>query len=185
LDDGFSSFRGGFVSGVTATQAIAIAASIAYGIKAYPATFQPACDAYTSDASNPDRTYFNAFITLDGVLSNTPSVSTSFTTSRDYSTNGVWGAYSEAFWKNITNQPTFADPSKGCDNFIRFFNTSVTEGRFAPVPVVGEVHAQDPIFPGGGQWAGVKGVRFATPFLENNYVACASLKGYSGTGPGD
>ncbi|KAG8527127.1 uncharacterized protein KY384_008556 [Bacidia gigantensis] len=71
-----------------------------------------------------------------------------------------------------------------CDNMIRFFNTSITQGRFSPKGVKGDVELVPAkmsgidIFPDGLDLKGVKGARFDTAFIENNYRRCEDLKGY-------
>jgi len=94
--------------------------------------------------------------------------------------------YPLELFKNITNQPTFANAST-CDNMIRWFNTSMSVGEFAPAPVLGRIRAN--AFPYEGtekEWTAVYGVQVATPFIENNYLDCRTMAGYVGTGgPGD
>ena len=89
-------------------------------------------------------------------------------------------------FKNITNQPTFANASS-CDNMIRLFNTTMSIGEHAPVPVRGRVRARAfPFEASEAEWSDVYGVQVATPFVENNYLDCRTMRGYSGTGgPGD
>ena len=71
-----------------------------------------------------------------------------------------------------------------CDNMIRFFNTTITQGQFSPVGVTGNVKlapAKDSGingFPDGLDLKGVKGARFDTAFIENNYKRCEDLRGY-------
>jgi hypothetical protein len=70
---------------------------------------------------------------------------------------------------------------------IRLFNTTMSVDEYSPVPVHGRVRAR--AFPLQGaekEWAGIYGVQVATPFIENNYLDCRMMRGYSGTGgPGD
>ncbi len=88
-------------------------------------------------------------------------------------------------FKNITNQPTFANGST-CDNMIRLFNTSMSTGAYEPKVVRGKVRAIAGPFQGENLWKDVYGVQIATPFIENNYLDCSTMKGYQGTGgPGD
>jgi hypothetical protein len=88
-------------------------------------------------------------------------------------------------FKNITNQPLFGDGLPLCDNYITLFNTSVTEGRYAPVPVRGVVSARPPFYPAETTFEGAYGYRMANAFIERNGVPCEELKGYYGTGAGD
>lgn len=94
--------------------------------------------------------------------------------------------YPLELYKNITNQPTFANASS-CDNMIRLFNTTMTAGTHAPVYVSGRIRARAfPFQETEKEWTNVYGVQVATPFIENNYLECRSMRGYSGTGgPGD
>lgn len=94
--------------------------------------------------------------------------------------------YPLELFKNITNQPTFANATT-CDNMIRLFNTSMSIGEHAPAPVRGRIRANAFPFPGEEKkWADVYGVQIATPFIENNYLDCRTMKGYDGTGgPGE
>lgn len=84
-------------------------------------------------------------------------------------------------FKNMTNQPTFANGS-ACDNMVRLFDTSMSRGGHEPVFVRGRVRANLAPLEGGEEWAGVYGVQVATPFIENNYLDCRSMQGYTGLG---
>lgn len=89
--------------------------------------------------------------------------------------------YPLELFKNITNQPTFANASS-CDNMIRWFNTTMSAGAAV---VQGRVRARNAFPYVGGEekaWDGVWGVQVATPFIENNYLSCESMRGYRGTG---
>lgn len=122
--------------------------------------------------------------------------SSSFSSDSD---SGSSSPYPLDFFKNITNQPTFASIGGTCDNMIRFFDTSMSKGKFAPVSVMGRVKAVN-TFPfveegelnsgsnaatsQGGEkeweWTKVYGVQVATPFIENNYLDCETMRGYDG-----
>lgn len=81
-------------------------------------------------------------------------------------------------WKEVTSFPTFGTTSRltgQCDNFIRFFNTSLTAGRYAPRPVTGTVSVTKPFYIEERVFEGVEGLEVDNPFLERNYVQCASL----------
>jgi len=56
----------------------------------------------------------------------------------------------------------------------------LSQGQFEPVPVVGKVTANLPPFNQEQSLDGVFGVEITTPFIENNFLDCQSLKGYSG-----
>lgn len=88
-------------------------------------------------------------------------------------------------FKNVTNQPLFGDGLPLCDHYITLFNTSVTQGQYAPVPVEGTVGVRPPFYPAEEKFEGVYGYRMANAFIEENGVPCEKLRGYSGTGAGD
>jgi hypothetical protein len=160
---------------ISATNDVAIQGAQAYGTEVFPSSFDPQCDAYKS--SGPKGlgvTSFNA-----NSSSPAASLSTLFT-----SVGAKLCPYPINFFKNYTNQPIFVN-SSSCDNQIRLWNTTDTTGKFAPQPVQGMVRTNLPPFSGPKEWAGVFGVRVATPFIENNYLSCPTLQGYHGTGSGD
>jgi hypothetical protein len=175
LGDGYSSFRWAPAQLISATNDIALEGSRAYGTIVSPAEYEPLCDAYRSLANG--ATYFKGsslasseFIEVEMARLPNPTLS----------------PYPLELFKNITNQPTFANATS-CDNMIRLFNTTMSVGEYAPVPVRGRVRAIAFPFQGGEkEWTDVYGVQVATPFIENNYLDCRTMKGYSGTGgPGD
>lgn len=86
---------------------------------------------------------------------------------------------------NITNQPSFGNGAPVCDNYITLFNSSVTQGQYAPVPVTGTVKVVPPYYATTATFTNVFGYRMDNAFIERNNVPCENLKGYSGTGPGD
>lgn len=89
-------------------------------------------------------------------------------------------------YKNITNQPLFGSGAEPvCDHFIQLFNTSVSAGQYAPVPIRGTVSVLPPFFPEATTFENVYGLKMDSSFVEYNIVDCASLGGYSGTGSGD
>ncbi|KAF2802523.1 uncharacterized protein BDZ99DRAFT_551387 [Mytilinidion resinicola] len=173
LGDGFTSFRWASELLMTASNAVAISGTVAYGTLVHPATFEPTCDAY---APAPERegagaTTFGAASVLPGAA----GIKSLFKPLGD----GTESPYSEAFWRNVTNQPSFAN-GLTCDEMVRYFNTSVSTGENAPVPVRGRVEAKLQTFKGGKVWKGVYGIRLDTSFVENNYLSCESLRGYGG-----
>lgn len=85
---------------------------------------------------------------------------------------------------NVTNQPTFGSNLPVCDHYITLYNSSVTQGQFAPVPVKGTIKVVPPYYPVEATLT-AQGYRMDNGFIETNYVPCESLKGYSGTGAGD
>ena len=143
-----------------------------------PAGFDPLCDAYRRLPNG--ASYFKgaavdkskSFMELE--FSRLSSRSSS-----------VESPYSVAAFKNMTNQPTFANGNT-CDNMIRLFNDTMSTGSRSPVPVKGRVRANLAPLQGEENWTGVYGFQVATPFIENNYLDCRTMQGYKGTGgPGD
>lgn len=66
-----------------------------------------------------------------------------------------------------------------CDNFIRLFNTSVSEDL---VDVQGTVTETDLIKPGkSNTFQNVWAIQGAQAFVEKNFQDCDSLQGYSGS----
>lgn len=89
-------------------------------------------------------------------------------------------------FKNITNQPSFGNGLPVCDNYITLYNSSITNGAFAPVPVQGNLTVSgQPFYSSATTFSNVWGYKLAQAFIEHNSVPCSSLKGYSGTGSGD
>ncbi|KAL2146547.1 hypothetical protein VTI28DRAFT_3438 [Corynascus sepedonium] len=173
--DGYSSFRWAPAQLISATNDIALEGSRAYGTLVSPAKYEPLCDAYRHMANG--HTYFRGasvnspdFVELE--MARIPRTTLS--------------PYPLELFKNITNQPTFANATS-CDNMIRLFNTTMSVGDHAPVYVSGRVKARAYPFEGAEEeWTDIYGVQVATPFIENNYLECRSMRGYSGTGgPGD
>ena len=85
---------------------------------------------------------------------------------------------------NVTNQPTFKD-GLSCDNQLDLFNSTLSTGKNAPVGIRGEVMIKAPYIPSTTTFRDLHGIKVDIAFIENNVVPCSSLKGYSGTGPGD
>jgi len=171
LGDGYSSFRWAPSQLITASHEIAVQGSRDYGTFVSPAEWDPPCDAYRALPSG--ATYFKG-----KSLSSGEFVEVEMSRVKDLSLS----PYPLELFKNITNQPTFANAST-CDNMIRWFNTSMSVGEFAPAPVLGRIRAN--AFPYEGtekEWTDVYGVQIATPFIENNYLDCRTMRGYAGTG---
>ncbi|KAH6626487.1 hypothetical protein B0J18DRAFT_365003 [Chaetomium sp. MPI-SDFR-AT-0129] len=170
LGDGYSSFRWAPAQLITSTNNIAVEGSRAYGTVVSPAEYEPMCDAYQQLPNG--NTYFKAtsldsrdFIELE--FARTPHSSRH--------------RYPLELYRNITNQPTFANASS-CDNMIRFFNTSMSTGEHAPVAVRGKATGRAfPFNETTHKWADVHGIQVATPFIENNYLDCQTMKGYPGS----
>ncbi|KAI2623073.1 hypothetical protein GGR54DRAFT_35555 [Hypoxylon sp. NC1633] len=158
LGDGHTSFRWAGTSMISSDNPGAISGAESYGMTVHPASFNPACDAYKA-LPGGGATY------AQGVSTN--GTRGRFVIIEARPAQQPHGAVPHPldFLKNITNQPVFADP-RTCDYYQRLFNTSLTTGATAPVPVVGSVSANLEPLPGVRSWDGVYGWRVATPFLE-------------------
>lgn len=87
-------------------------------------------------------------------------------------------------FKNLTNQPI--GNGVVCDQFVSFWNTSITQGQYAPVSVQGNVTVAKPLYPPGNQtFSGVWGYKADLAFLERNGQSCGKYANYQGTGSGD
>lgn len=165
LGDGSTSFVWEPDTFVSAGAELAIDGVGIYGEVAYPAIFDPPCDAYMG---------------FDG------GFSVNATNSSDAFFQSVWWEPSEEFnydemirfFNNVTNQPSFGNGSS-CDNQIRLFSTNNT-GIWAPNPVLGDILLQTPLLPDVIMCVGVTAIQIATPFIENDEVACSSMKDYGG-----
>lgn len=165
LGDGSTSFVWEPETFVSAGAELAIGGISLYGEVAYPAIFNPPCDTYVAF---PGGYYVNA------------------TNSSDAFFQSVWWEpwvefnYEEIirFFNNVTNQPSFGNGST-CDNQIRLFSTNNT-GIWAPNPVLGDLLLQTPLLPEAIMGIGLTAIQIATPFIENDEVPCAMMKGYGG-----
>ncbi|KAF2472441.1 uncharacterized protein BDR25DRAFT_302628 [Lindgomyces ingoldianus] len=172
LNDNYTSFKWAPSLLMTSGHDIALKGAMDYGTITFPATFEPGCDAYRSvpNSKRPETTYFSARSLEPGAA----SLSTLFSSTKDE-------IFPLEFFKNFTNQPTFAD-GKTCDNMIRLFNTSVSTAPNAIQPVKGTVRAHLAPFTSEQEWTNVYGLRLDSAFIENNYLSCESFRGYSGHG---
>lgn len=150
---------------MTAGHEIAVKGARDYGTNVFESLFDPPCDAYSA---GPDSsTTFNA-------KSSGAHVDTKFgPAQKDV-------AFPLTFFKNVTNQITFAD-GRSCDNMIRLFDTELSTAPNKIESVRGSVKAQLPPFTGEQEWNDVYGLRFDSAFIENNYLPCESFRGYSGS----
>lgn len=150
---------------MTAGHEIALKGAMEYGTNVFASTFDPPCDAYRSVPRSRDSstTHFSAKSFKSGVA----SISTLFSPVTKE-------RFPLEFFKNVTNQPTFAD-GKTCDNMIRLFNTSVTTSIET---VIGIVEARIPPFTEEKEWKDIYGLRMDTAFIENNYLPCENFRGY-------
>ncbi|EKG14346.1 hypothetical protein MPH_08479, partial [Macrophomina phaseolina MS6] len=169
LNNSYSSFRLALNQTITADSP-ALAGSAAYGTNVYPATFNPPCDAYGPGTSLTARP-----------VARRPNASEDAYFATSFAPAPCPSPYPLSFFVNATNQPSFADPARGCDRMVRLFNTSVTQPPYEPVHVYGTVSASDTFFPtasgNGRTWEGVWGLRLDTAFIEYNYLPCPSLAG--------
>jgi hypothetical protein len=151
---------------MTSGHEIALKGAMDYGTKVFPAVFDPPCDAYRSAPGTQDTTVFSA-------KTNSPDarVHTQFAAAANDP------SFPFSLFKNVTNQPTFAD-GKSCDNMIRLFDTSVTTAPNRIESVRGSVKARLPPFTQEIEWSDVYGLRMDTAFIENNYLPCENFRGY-------
>ncbi|KAJ4298870.1 hypothetical protein N0V90_004113 [Kalmusia sp. IMI 367209] len=169
LNDNNTSFKWAPSLLMTAGHEIALKGAADYGTNTLPASFEPGCDAYRAvpKAKKPGTTYFSA-----RSLNSAESLTALFSSTEDE-------LFPLDFFKNFTNQPTFAD-GKTCDNMIRLFNTSLTTAPNGIERVKGTVRATIHPFNGEHEWSNVYGLRMDTAFIENNYLNCEDFRGYSG-----
>ena len=169
LGDGYSSFRWHPFQLIEASNSDAIVGSRAYGTTVEPSTFDPLCDAYR--IADKGARYFRGMASND---------SGTFLQLEFWPlNNGEASPFPVDFFKNVTNQPSFANGST-CDSQIRLFHTALSEGEFAPVSVRGQVTANLPPLQGKQGLGDIYGVEVTTPFIENNYLDCQTLKGFEG-----
>lgn len=161
------------------TVPLATSGAEAYGTAAIPATFDPADAPYKHSIPCKDDYLFTVY----QAGSQSPGLD-SVAKIHDWPSSAA-NALPLAFYRNVTNQPTFGNKSETCDNFIQFWNTTLSEGENQPQNVRGVVELSPPVVKERTIWRGVEGIRATQAFLENNYVPCESLRGYGGTGAGD
>ncbi|KAL9056146.1 MAG: hypothetical protein Q9162_003107 [Coniocarpon cinnabarinum] len=176
LNDGYTSMAYGDNILISATNALAIAGTAAYGYTVTPGSFEPPCDAYAYSDAECASTYSHA----TSALSRSAGISLEFTPAKK-----GFMPYSLDFYKNITNQPQFSNNALVCDNYIRLFNSSVTGDLDKLGTVQGEVTATKPFFLETTTFKNVYGIQVDNAFIENNYKSCQSLQGYHGAGSGD
>jgi hypothetical protein len=188
LGDGQSAFRWAPAQMITSSNFMAIGGSRIYGTTVTPATFEPECNAY---AHGPDgsSTYFRAqskngarFVEIS--VSPQPqqqqqqqpsAVSQAARGTKSKGEGGSSDAELLAFLETILNQPAFASGGM-CDRMQRPFHTPLSQGAFAPRFVAGSVRARLGPFADGEAWEDARGVQLATPFVEDNYLNCRTLR---------
>lgn len=161
---------------------VAIEGSKAYGTTVSAAVFEPNCEAYMS-ATNGNG---NGSVSFSANATDGSNTFAMLNFSPLDSSSNIQNPFPLELYQNITNQPIFANGTQ-CDRQIRLFNSTLNQGAYAPVPVKGTISSN--IFPmdaiASQGLAEVYGMLIDTPFIEYNGLDCQSLKGYSGTGPGD
>ncbi|KAF1995351.1 hypothetical protein P154DRAFT_500369 [Amniculicola lignicola CBS 123094] len=165
LKDGHSSFKWAPSLMMSAGHEIGLKGARDYGIKVHDAVFDPTCEAYRHAYGGVD-TFYGAESVESGAASFT---STACLTEEE--------PYPLEFFKNVTNQPVFAD-GKTCDNMIRLFNTSVTTD-YGIEKVKVSVRTNLYPFTEEKVWEGSYGLRLDTAFIENNYLPCENFRGYT------
>jgi len=171
LHDEQTSFRWSPSMFISSDAPMAIEGASEYGTVVYPATFDPACNAY--EVNDKGETYLNVKGSVggnDGYLEYTFS-----------KIGEMLAEFPTQFYVNATNQPSFGD-GKVCDEYIRYFDTEISKGEFAGVPITGSVKAKNEVFGKEMEWKGALGVHIDSAFIENHMVSCEGLRGYTGTG---
>jgi hypothetical protein len=74
----------------------------------------------------------------------------------------------------VTNQPSFGNGSL-CDEQIRLFGSS---SEWISRPVQGTIKVDTPLLEKEMVFNEIMGIQVATPFIENNYLVCDTLRGY-------
>jgi hypothetical protein len=152
---------------MTAGNVIAVKGAKDYGTNVFESAFDPPCDAYRAVPGSKDTTSFCATAT-------DAHVDTKFTSTTESQ------EFPLSFFKNVTNQITFAD-GKSCDNMIRLFDTKLSTTPNTIQSVKGTVKAKLPPFTAEQEWNDVYGLRFDSAFIENNYLPCENFRGYGGS----
>jgi hypothetical protein len=171
LNDGYTSMAYSTYI-LLSNNTLAIAGTQVYGYTVDVSKFVPTCEAYIASGS------------YGGITQKAKSLTTTAAATVNFSPSGN-NAWSLNVYKNLTNQPTFSNAPGICDNYIRLYNTTVTEGKYAPQNIKGTVQVVAPLFPQTKTWTGIYGLKMDNAFIENNYVTCQSLQGATATGPGD
>ncbi|KAL8771474.1 MAG: hypothetical protein Q9209_003144 [Squamulea sp. 1 TL-2023] len=184
LGNGYSSFRYTGHIYLPPTNFPAIIGSQKYGYSVISGYFDPP-DAPYMFASHNGRDITSKVYVPVSIFPNFRRKGSELVASTHFRPASSMGSVPLSFYKNVTNQVQFGNNTEFCDNWITFWNTSITTGAYEPQPVVGEVLLSPPIVPSKKVWRNVQGVKADRAFLENNYLNCESLKGWKGTGDGD
>ncbi|KAL8806389.1 MAG: hypothetical protein Q9200_005057, partial [Gallowayella weberi] len=164
---------------------VALNGTASYGIGTIFASFDPDNEPYT--ATNPSgHLAFSVYAEKESSPEiphrPEPDATATFSPASPIDANH---AFPLAFYRNITNQPTFGNNTALCDQKIRMWNTSLSEGAEERQHVIADVVLGTPLLEAKRVWRGVKGIRASQAVVENLYLECGSLKGYRGTGEGD
>jgi len=180
LGDGYSSFSFQEFLIMSADNPLAIAGVEAYTTKAVPSTFRPNLQAYAFTPHGKHGEIFYDAYAVNASKNDCPIVTTKFTPQKHMK-------WPMEIFVNVTNQPAFTDGDVGCDNQIFMYNTTISTGVNAPVPIKGDISVKAPFLrkDRDSKFHGVEGIKVDVAFLENNLVPCRDLKGYHGTGVGD
>lgn len=154
---------------LSAGHELAIKGAKDYGTNISEAVFDPPCDAYKpANHGKRGATFWEG----KSAGSDGAYLSTVFSPTKKE-------LFPFEFFKNFTNQPSFANGST-CDEMVRLFNSSVSNAPYGIQPVKGTVRANLAPFSGEKEWKHVYGIRLDSVFIENNYLNCQTLQGYSG-----
>ncbi|ORY19054.1 hypothetical protein BCR34DRAFT_648465 [Clohesyomyces aquaticus] len=127
---------------MTTTNAGAVSGATAYGTNVSPSKFDPTFSAYNYLPGASSKTItFNA----SSLVPASAFIESVFSTAQG-------SPYNIEFYKNYTNQPSFAD-GKTCDDMIRLFNTSLSAPSYAPVWVRGFVKVKMASFDEAREWS--------------------------------
>lgn len=170
LGDGSSSFTWAPTQMISASNEMAVNGSRDYGTNVFAATFEPGCEASVRLANGSSS--FRANATDDSGKYAMVDIKPL--------DQGASSPFPLEFYQNITNQPIFANGTH-CDNQIRLFNSTINQPQMVKVSLFSNVPPLD----AGAGVQDMFGMVIDTPFVEFNGLDCATLKGYSGTGPGD
>jgi hypothetical protein len=164
---------------LTASNDMAIHGAREYGTLVYPASFEPPCNAYEYQEHDPSSTYFRAKSNSQKNKKERAEIDSAFSTN----TSSSASVFPMSFFVNATNQASFAD-GESCDHYIRLYNTTLSTGKHAAVPVSGSVQARmhDLFGDKDMTWSNAVGVQVDTAFIENHLVSCEGLAGYDGVG---
>lgn len=156
---------------ISADNDMALTGSREYGTAVSATAFAPGCEAYERSA--------NGSFSFAGRATDASGAYASVTFSP---LEPGTSPFPLDFYQNVTNQPIFANGTQ-CDNQVRLFNSTINEPQEVRVTVFSNLAPMEEDASAGVQ--DMFGLVIDTPFVEFNGLDCQTLKGYSGTGPGD